>query len=145
MIFDKTSNLNLYASLIPHLDEILEFARTASQKPVGTYPYPGGRIMIQEGETSPLTEKDFESHKNYLDLQWILNGKEVMEYANVHDLTETVPYDPEKDIQFWKGTGCLMEVTADTFYLVYPEDAHKPCCHMNEKTAYRKIVVKIPV
>ena len=40
MIFDKTSNLNLYASLIPHLDEILEFARTASQKPVGTYPYP---------------------------------------------------------------------------------------------------------
>ena len=40
MIFDKTSNLHLYASLIPHLDEILEFARTASQKPVGTYPYP---------------------------------------------------------------------------------------------------------
>ena len=48
MIFDKTSNLNLYASLIPHLDEILEFARTASQKPVGAYPYPGGRIMIQD-------------------------------------------------------------------------------------------------
>ncbi|MFQ9393580.1 MAG: hypothetical protein ACLR2E_04580 [Lachnospiraceae bacterium] len=49
MIIDKTSNLELYKSLIPHLDVILNFARTAAEKPVGTYPYPGGRIMIQEG------------------------------------------------------------------------------------------------
>lgn len=85
MIIDKTSNLELYKSLIPHLDVILNFARTAAEKPVGTYPYPGGRIMIQEGETRALEGAEFESHKNFLDLQWILEGKEMMEYANIHD------------------------------------------------------------
>ncbi len=88
MIIDKTSNLELYKSLIPHLDVILNFAWTAAEKPVGTYPYPGGRIMIQEGETRALEGAEFESHKNFLDLQWILEGKEMMEYANIHDLTE---------------------------------------------------------
>ena len=34
MIIDKTSNLELYKSLIPHLDVILNFARTAAEKPV---------------------------------------------------------------------------------------------------------------
>ena len=91
MIIDKTSNLELYKSLIPHLDVILNFARTAAEKPVGTYPYPGGRIMIQEGETRALEGAEFESHKNFLDLQWILEGKEMMEYANIHDLTEPFP------------------------------------------------------
>ena len=67
MIIDKTSNLELYKSLIPHLDVILNFARTAAEKPVGTYPYPGGRIMIQEGETRALEGAEFESHKNFLD------------------------------------------------------------------------------
>ena len=112
MIIDKTSNLKIYESLIPHLDVILNFARTAAEKPVGTYPYPGGRIMIQEGETRALEGAEFESHKNFLDLQWILEGKEMMEYANIHDLTETVPYNAEKDIQFWQGKGSLMEVPA---------------------------------
>ena len=133
MIIDKTSNLELYKSLIPHLDVILNFARTAAEKPVGTYPYPGGRIMIQEGETRALEGAEFESHKNFLDLQWILEGKEMMEYANIHDLTETVPYNAEKDIQFWQGKGSLMEVPAGTFYLVYPEDGHKPCLSYGEK------------
>ena len=145
MIIDKTSNRELYKSLIPHLDVILNFARTAAEKPVGTYPYPGGRIMIQEGETRALEGAEFESHKNFLDLQWILEGKEMMEYANIHDLTETVPYNAEKDIQFWQGKGSLMEVSAGTFYLVYPEDGHKPCCHTEKKNTYRKMVVKIPV
>ena len=116
MIIDKTSNLELYKSLIPHLDVILNFVRTAAEKPVGTYyPYPGGRIMIQEGETRALEGAEFESHKNFLDLQWILEGKEMMEYANIHDLTETVPYNAEKDIQFWQGKGSLMEVPAGGF------------------------------
>lgn len=105
MIIDKTSNLELYKSLIPHLDVILNFARTAAEKPVGTYPYPGGRIMIQEGETRALEGAEFESHKNFLDLQWILEGKEMMEYANIHDLTKAFPINAEKDIQFWQGKG----------------------------------------
>lgn len=44
MIIDKTSNLELYKSLIPHLDVILNFAWTAAEKPVGTYLTPAAGL-----------------------------------------------------------------------------------------------------
>ena len=141
MIIDKTSNLELYKSLIPHLDVILNFARTAAEKPVGTYPYPGGRIMIQEGETRALEGAEFESHKNFLDLQWILEGKEMMEYANIHDLTETVPYNAEKDITFYKGFAKdYLTITPGMFAIFFPQDGHAPGVTPD---GVKKVIVKV--
>ncbi len=145
MIIDKTENAWRYQALLPQMAEILEFAKDAANREAGTYPFPWGRIMIQEGNTRHLCEADFEAHDKYLDIQWMLSGSELVEWANVGELTETIPYDSQGDIRFLKGKGSVLEVPAGVFYLVYPEDAHKPCCHRIRQGSYKKMVVKIRV
>lgn len=60
------------------------------------------RKEIQEASKKP----DFEVHRNYLDVQILLDGSEMWEYADRADLAVKTPYDPEADIEWhfrvWK-------------------------------------------
>lgn len=112
---------------------------------VGTYTYPWGKAMIQEGKTRHLGEGEFESHKKYIDIQCMLKGEELMEYANINDLTEAVPYNENSDAMFWKGMGSVLNIPAGTLYIAFPEDGHKPCCHQIRQNHYKKMVIKIKI
>ena len=85
----------------------------------------------------------FESHKKYIDIQCMLKGEELMEYANINDLTEVVPYNENSDAMFWKGMGSVLNIPAGTLYIAFPEDGHKPCCHQIRQNHYKKMVIKI--
>ena len=61
------------------------------------------------------------------------------------DLAVKTPYDPEADIEWLSGCGNRIQMKPGMFYLVYPDDGHKPCCHEKEQTSYRKVVVKIKI
>ena len=67
------------------------------------------------------------------------------EYADRADLAVKTPYDPEADIEWLSGCGNRIQMKPGMFYLVYPDDGHKPCCHEKEQTSYRKVVVKIKI
>mgnify|MGYP004647650931 CR=1 FL=1 len=75
----------------------------------------------------------------------LLEGSEMWEYADRTDLTVKTPYDPEADIEWLSGHGSRIQMKPGMFYLVYPDDGHKPCCHEKEQTSYRKVVVKIKI
>lgn len=145
MIVDKLKNIHIYEKTIWQVKEILPVLEQAKDMKVGTYTYPWGKMMIQEGNTRHLGEGEFESHKKYIDIQCMLKGEELMEYANINDLTESVPYNEDSDAMFWKGTGSVLEIPAGAFYVVFPEDGHKPCCHQIRQNYYKKMVIKIKI
>ena len=87
-----------------------------------------------------------ESHQKYIDVQILLDGQEEMAWMELDDLTEAIPYDAEKDAARWDGERTHhMLITKDMFYIAYPHDGHKAVSHVDEKSTFTKIILKLPV
>ena len=147
MILDRVERFKQYARNIPEIYEVMKFFEKAKAEnlPVGKYPIENGFVLIQEGTTRRFEDADFETHREYIDIQIIASGSEYMEYADILDLETKVPFDEEKDLELLKGEGCKIQIKPDTFYILYPNDGHKPCCHFDEPTSYKKVLAKIKI
>ncbi len=145
MIIGYLDKWETYKRQLPQLEEIAEIVRTCKEREPGRYETDWGFYMIQEGETGFIEDKIFECHKNYIDVQCVAEGGEYMEWADIRKLASETEYSRENDVQFLKGQGSVCKVDTGMFYAVYPEDGHKPGCHIKEPIAYRKVVAKVRV
>ena len=148
MILDNINNFLKYArssesSLLAY-DFIMNFKK--KELPVGRYELDGDRCyaLVQEYETAPESEKDFESHRRYIDLQYIIEGCEEMYWQQTNSLEEKIPYNEEADVAFYSGSvSCRFQVRADEFVVFYPQDGHNPGCCVQFPEKVRKIVIKM--
>lgn len=132
-----------YDSLIPQLKEIQKIVKESGTMSCGRYETDWGFYLIQEGNTYPAGDGVFESHKRYLDVQCLAEGREWLEWQDIDRLELKEAYSDEKDVQFMLGNGNFTEIYPDMFYVMFPEDGHKACCHKTESVRYRKVVAKI--
>lgn len=110
-----------------------------------------GRIDLWDGafinisdkiNQEPAEGKVFESHEKYIDIQYVFEGTEEMEYADTADLTVTQPYDADKDCALYTGKGVLITFKPGDFAVYAPMDGHKPGCGNGIS---RKAIIKVPV
>jgi len=89
----------------------------------------------------------FESHKQYIDVQFILEGEEVIEVANSDELTIDMEYDNDMDLIKYKSTpnSSIIKLKKGDVAIFYPEDAHMPCVKLESTTKVVKTVVKVAV
>ncbi len=147
MIFDQLKNAAMYENVKDGFAKGFAFIQEAEEKslPAGRYDIDGDRVyaMIQEYETHGNIGQ-FEAHRDYIDIQYIASGEEYMEYAPLHDCTETVAYTP--DIAFYKADAKVkMVFCAGDFGIFFPHDAHNPGVWVGEVGKVRKIVIKVRV
>lgn len=143
MVIDHLPRIEEYASLLPHLKEALACLEQNKDAVPGRYEFPDGFILIQEGTTSPLDAGDFEAHRKFLDVQILLEGAEIIAWADIDDLAVSVPYSEESDRSNLSGSGCPIPIQPGMFYICTPHDAHKACCYVENPTYFRKAVVKL--
>jgi YhcH/YjgK/YiaL family protein len=148
MILDHLHNAALYENLHPGLKKGLNLLANSAflSLPDGRHLIDGERLiaMPQRYETRLASAGRWESHRRYIDIQHILQGEELMGWANTSVLKVAEPYDPARDVTFHEGAGSLIHVPAGYFAIFYPEDAHMPCLAVNERpTPVRKIVLKV--
>lgn len=88
----------------------------------------------------------YEAHRNFIDVHFIVSGIEKIATSDLSSLTLEVPYAPEKDIEFLKGSadGCY-ELKPGQFMVCFPSDAHKVGMMKDQPADVRKIVFKIKV
>ncbi len=144
MILDYLSRKSQYHNLFPLFTEAMEFALSVKDKPVGRYEQGEYFALVQEFDTTPLAEKPFELHRNFLDVHIVLEGEEVLEYEDISQLTALEEYNPDKDMQKLEGTGLPAVIKEGMFCLVFTHDGHKPGCCLDKPGKLRKIVLKIP-
>jgi YhcH/YjgK/YiaL family protein len=149
MILDRIENSKLYTGLRPDFKEAFECltnTRFETAAP-GRYELKGDMYYtVQNYETKPESKGFFETHRRYIDLQYVISGKERHDYANSSTLKVRDPYNAEKDLVVYDGKGCTFIVNQGFFVIYFPEDAHMPNLQAGgnpEKMI--KVVVKIPV
>jgi YhcH/YjgK/YiaL family protein len=103
--------------------------------------------IVQRYETSAAAEVKFEHHRKYMDIQFIVSGKEIIGWAPAGQMTITEAYDADRDIAF----GSVPEkwtpvyLTQGQAALFYPWDAHAPKLAAGNTSQVMKIVVKVSV
>ena len=143
MIICFWNDIKRYTSVIPYLQEAVDFVSVLKSCEPGTYPLQHGKVMVQKGTTKPLENVKAEAHKKYLDIQLVLEGKECCGWAKTEDLQLVGEFDVEKDCGFYEGDMMYFEITPGVCYVLYPEDAHAPCRHLTTATEYTKLVIKL--
>ena len=78
MILDKIENIRLYEKLLPDLEKGLKAIEALETLELGRYEFDGGFFMVQQGSTTQLEGSLDEVHRNYIDVQMILEGCEEM-------------------------------------------------------------------
>ncbi len=150
MIADKLSNIELYKSTIPFFNEIFDFINThqLSSLELGKYTIVGDSvfILVQEYKTQTETEKKWESHKKFIDIQIVLKGQEYLGFSPTQSLVIETEYDKEKDLIFYHNDQIQRSkvlLLKDDFAIFFPHDAHKPGLHLTHENEVKKAVIKV--
>jgi YhcH/YjgK/YiaL family protein len=103
--------------------------------------------LVSDYLTKNPEDARFESHQKYIDIQYVINGSEMMGVAPMSMKKEVlVPYDPTKDIEFMTvSQNSEFKATPDKFFIFFPSDIHRPSLKIGENGQVRKIVVKVKI
>ncbi len=150
MIFDRMENLGCYRGLTENVDRFIDYARThdLSALAPGRYTVCDGvffDIKCYEPRTPEAAK--CETHREYIDLQYLIEGREKMNVASPAQLRVREAYDPRTDKQLYAPSPEMstLHMKAGDFALLFPQDAHHPAIADGEATKNKKAVVKIHV
>lgn len=144
MIIDKLENVDKY-SVIP--DYAVDFIKNlkpdleCKRYEISETDY----VNVETYNTKFHENCFFEAHKDYADIQIILEGVERLDYTNIEQLKVKKPYQP--DIVFYENTvkeTCSVTLDGTNFVFIFPNEAHRPQMNFaQESKPVKKAVLKI--
>ncbi|MHB1463427.1 MAG: YhcH/YjgK/YiaL family protein [Armatimonadota bacterium] len=149
MIVDTMDNLEQLRSISPLTSKAVDWLQSTDLNALnqGTYELCGRDlyVSVQARDTKPADEGIWEAHRLYLDIQVVIQGRELMGYCPVGRLTSSVPYSEEKDIEFYAGAAeSLCLIHQGMFAVFLPQDAHMPNITAGKSAEHgKKLVVKV--
>lgn len=151
MIFDLAKNLEFYKGLgvEDRYAKAVEFLtkNDLAALACGKYEIDGQNVYanIMEYTTVKSEEATFEAHEYYTDIQYIVEGTEVITYAPVSQLNISVPYNSDQDVMLFDddNAGLKIVVHAGEFMIFNPWDGHRPKACDGTPGSVKKVVVKI--
>ncbi len=149
MIFDTIANCEQYFGLHPQYEKAFSFLKDAMKQ----FPQPGkheidGEALFASVQAyNTLTEDgNMEAHEKYIDIQFIVSGKETMYVNDITKAQLTDAYREDWDAAFYKvdENASALTLTPGCFVVLLPNDAHRPCVAFEGKSeAVQKIVMKV--
>lgn len=147
MIYDKLDYADLYMNLSEGIREGLLFLQNISSDiAIGEYILsPRAKAIVSEYTTKLENENGYEAHRDYIDIQYLIDGAETICCLPVDKVEEKVPYNKEKDIAFFdsKERPVELKIGNGFFAIFYPQDGHKPQLCVDKPMMVKKIVLKI--
>lgn len=144
MIFGNIKTYRSCGMSSEALDKYIEVLKSITlDTPTGRYELEDGAFYnVCECAQKPACEKQFETHKKYIDIQYVYDGTEDMGYADIGALTEAQAYDEKGDYALHDGEGVMITFKPGDFAVFAPMDAHKPGCGNGTS---KKVIIKVPV
>ncbi|RYZ20497.1 MAG: DUF386 family protein [Chitinophagaceae bacterium] len=137
-----------YAASKELWDKAFAFLRTTklTELAPGKYPIAGDSVFasVTLGPEKEFEATKWEAHRKYIDLQYIISGKEKMGVAPLARAKETMTYNDAKDLANYEAEGVFHLADPSQFFLFFPQDVHRPNIKVEEGDV-RKVVIKIKV
>ncbi|MBR0417701.1 MAG: YhcH/YjgK/YiaL family protein [Erysipelotrichaceae bacterium] len=117
----------------------------------GTYEINGKHVyaMLQSFDVKEKIDVPFETHKKYLDIQYVIKGVLKLHITDRTGLTPTSGYDPLNDVIFYQESPSYttLRLYPGELAILFPDDGHRMICDPNKGdiTKIRKCVVKVEV
>ncbi len=146
MILDSIKNLSLYKGVHQSIGRCIEFLAQTDVESLapGKYEIDGKNLYFNVLEYETKAPALFEAHDKYADLQYVVTGKERMDYAPRAECKPETAYDEIKDVvKISAENFSPISVKGGEFALFFPDDAHRPNVTDGEVTKNKKIVFKI--
>jgi YhcH/YjgK/YiaL family protein len=102
-------------------------------------------LLVQQYTTKNPEDAKFEAHRKYVDIQYVVSGKEQMglvPYTQKDVVSQE--YSDSKDIEYFSVKNpVLYKADPSRFFLFFPEDAHMPSIKDGNNSPVKKAVVKL--
>lgn len=147
MITDYIKNILTYKTLSKNLALGIDFIVNSNLKELsaGKYEIDGENVfvIISDYETKSILDANWEAHQKYIDIQYVITGKESIGFAPLEDLKIFKAYDEEKDFALFKGKGIYLSANETNFFIFYPQDGHAPGIELDGSSVVKKLVIKV--
>lgn len=89
----------------------------------------------------------FESHRKNIDVQFILEGEEIIEIDNIKNLNINFEYNENMDLIKYDNSNfsSSLKLKKGDIAIFFPDDAHMPCISVDKSKRVIKTVVKVRV
>ena len=149
MIYGTLEHISQYEGILPGVLQGLRFLAETdfSAMADGRHDIDGDNLFfLLQSYDSKLENETPEAHRQYIDIQYLISGKELVGVAPLSAMQEEVEARPDGDIWFYRGPVDQVLLTGSRFLVLWPEDAHAPCIAVDgEPVSCRKCVVKVRV
>ncbi len=115
--------------------------------PLGKHEIQGDAVfaLAMKAPSKTTDEARFESHRDYIDIQCLLSGEEIIGVVPRGQLQEASAYDAAKDLVFYATPGRYHELAIPPghFAVFFPWEGHMPMCHSGGPHELHKVVIKV--
>jgi|GEM_PF-39676 len=101
--------------------------------------------MITEAPSKTFEQSAWESHRKYIDIQYVIRGEEKIGVVPLAKATVSKPYDEAKDFANYTAEGEYYIAKPGTFFLFFPGDVHRPNIKVDGYDVVKKLVIKVRV
>jgi len=111
----------------------------------GKYPVDGDKAYatITLGTPKNLEDVKWESHRKYIDLQYVIAGKVKLGVCPLSAAQVTEAYNEKTDAAHYTADGKYHVAAPGTFFLFFPGDVHRPDIKVKGYDTLKKMVIKI--
>jgi len=149
MIYGNRQFTKQYLGISAHLDSALHYLMNhdLSAMEPGRYPIDGDNVWVKISDITSKPEEQalYEAHENFIDIQMVIHGREVIRCAFRRDMESLLETHPERDVSFFKGTGVPFHLTDGDYLILFPDDVHAPALCEDVPATIRKALFKVRV
>jgi biofilm protein TabA len=149
MIVDNIKNIDSYNFANQNLVRAFQYLQSINFDNLSD-----GRIQIDGQdlyaivlEYLPKLEDDvyWESHKEYIDIQYILKGEERIGYAKIGKFEVVEPYNSDADVVLGTANGSYISMNLGDFMVLFPQEIHRPGIISTKDSTVKKVIVKVKI
>ena len=152
MILDTIANASVYEGLHAGIDMALKAvaAYTPENYETGKVELDGDKVFLLRNAytTNDPANAIFEAHRAYIDVMYMVEGEETIYVKPTSQLSNiTKEYDPAGDalLADMDADATPVRLTAGSFIVLMPQDAHAPACWVDSAKNVKKIIGKVRV
>jgi YhcH/YjgK/YiaL family protein len=149
MIIDKLENSHLYTFTNVNVAKAIDFIKQMDLNNLsdGRYEIVGDNAyaLVNTYDTKDRESAFLESHKKYIDVQFVVRGTELLGYLPFEQQKIHKDYNEENDFMLFDEEPSFIRFSENMFAVLYPEDLHMPGIKFNNISKVKKIVIKARV